>query len=120
MPPRARAAWCAPGLTNTPLQALDLMNNTQYVEAARVLAQRMMEEGGATPAARIGFAFRRATARLPRPREEAVLLQAFNEQLASFQAKARRCAEVRERRASTPRDAQLDARSWPRIPASPA
>jgi hypothetical protein len=75
------------GLTNTPLQALDLMNNVQYLEAARVLAQHMMEEGGATPAARIGYAFRRATARLPRPREEAVLLQAFNEQLASFRAK---------------------------------
>ncbi len=75
------------GYTNTPLQALDLMNNVQYIEAARVLAQRMMQEGGATPAARIGYAFRRATARLPRPAEEAVLLQAFNEQLAAFQAK---------------------------------
>jgi hypothetical protein len=75
------------GLTNTPLQALDLMNNVQYIEAARVLAQHMMQEGGATPAARIGYAFRRATARLPRPREAAVLLQAFNEQLASFKAK---------------------------------
>jgi hypothetical protein len=75
------------GLTNTPLQALDLMNNPQYVEAARVLAQRMMQEGGATPAARIGYAFRRATARLPRPAEEAVLMQAFNGQLAVYQAK---------------------------------
>jgi hypothetical protein len=75
------------GLTNTPLQALDLMNNTQYVEAARVLAQRMMQEGGATPAARIGYAFRRATARMPKPGEEAVLMQAFNQQLATFQAK---------------------------------
>jgi hypothetical protein len=75
------------GLTNTPLQALDLMNNPQYVEAARVLAQRMMQEGGTTPAARIGYAFRRATARVPRPAEEAVLLKAFSGQLARFQAK---------------------------------
>jgi hypothetical protein len=75
------------GLTNTPLQALDLMNNTQYVEAARVLAQRMMQEGGATPAARIDYAFRRATARLPGPAEEAVLTQAFNLQLATYQSR---------------------------------
>jgi hypothetical protein len=75
------------GLTNTPLQALDLMNNVQYLEASRVLAQHMMREGGATPAARIGYAFRRATARLPKQREAAVLLQAFNEQLASFKAR---------------------------------
>ncbi len=74
-------------MTNTPLQALDLMNTTQYVEAARVLAQRMMQEGGATPAARIGYAFRRATARLPKPAEAAVLLDAFKEQLAIFQGK---------------------------------
>jgi hypothetical protein len=75
------------GLTNTPLQALDLMNNTQYVEASRRLAQLMMQEGGATPDARIGYAFRRATARLPRPAEAAVLRQAYNEQLASFERK---------------------------------
>src|SRR2546427_9331473 len=51
--------------TNTPLQALTLMNDVTYLEAARVLAQRMMTEGGATPPARIEFAFRLATARPP-------------------------------------------------------
>jgi hypothetical protein len=75
------------GLTNTPLQALDLMNNIQYIEVARVLAQHMMQQGGATPEARIAHAFRRATARLPKPREAQVLRDAFNEQLAAFQRK---------------------------------
>src|SRR5690606_23013007 len=71
-------------VTNTPLQALDLMNNTQYVEAARVLAQRMMLQGGPDPDARIAYAFRRATARRPDKAEQTVLREAFNEQLAAF------------------------------------
>ena len=49
--------------TNTPLQALTLMNDVTYLEAARVMAQRMLTEGGATPVERIGFAYRLATAR---------------------------------------------------------
>jgi hypothetical protein len=59
--------------TNTPLQALALLNDVTYVEAARVLAERMLTEGGSTPEARIVWAFRRATARTPDAEEVAVL-----------------------------------------------
>ena len=51
--------------TNTPLQALNLMNDVTYIEAARMLAQRMLTEGGATPQERLAWAFRLATSRLP-------------------------------------------------------
>ncbi len=48
--------------TNTPLQALLLMNDPQFVEAARTLAERTMKEGGTTPETRLTFLFRLTTA----------------------------------------------------------
>jgi hypothetical protein len=70
--------------TNTPLQALVLMNDPTYVEAARALGKRMMTEGGRDPVQRINYAFRLATARQPEPGELQVLLQAFNKQLPDY------------------------------------
>ena len=60
--------------TNTPLQALALMNNITYVEAARVLAQRMMIEGGSSAEEGIDLGFRLITARRPSPQEQKILL----------------------------------------------
>lgn len=59
--------------TNTPLQALNLLNDVTYVEAARVLAQRVMAEGS-TPTERVDRAFRHILGRPPRPEEREVLL----------------------------------------------
>src|SRR5690606_12485704 len=71
--------------TNTPLQALGLMNDPQYVEAARMLAQRVMREAGDSPEARIARAFALATARPPSAKELDVLLDVYHGQLARFQ-----------------------------------
>jgi Protein of unknown function (DUF1553)/Protein of unknown function (DUF1549)/Planctomycete cytochrome C len=71
--------------TNTPLHALTLMNDTIFVEAARVLAQRVMKEGGATPEARLRHMFRLATARLPAAAEQQVIGQGFERALKQFQ-----------------------------------
>jgi len=76
-----------PVITNTPLQALDLMNDVAYVEAARVFAQRVIKEGGKTAPERIAYAFRVATARLPKPAESAILLDAFRQNLDQFKSK---------------------------------
>ncbi|MDB5171677.1 MAG: Protein of unknown function (DUF1553)/Protein of unknown function (DUF1549)/Planctomycete, partial [Phycisphaerales bacterium] len=74
--------------TNTPLQALVLMNDPTYVEASRKLAERMMIEAAAAPEAKIAFAFRLATARAPRAKETAVLRKIYEQQLAVYQKDA--------------------------------
>jgi hypothetical protein len=70
--------------SNTPLQALVLLNDPQFVEAACALAQRMMTEVSGDPKKRIAFAFRLATARTPTADEIKVLLDTFHQQLAGF------------------------------------
>jgi len=70
--------------TSTPLQALVLLNDPQYLEAARVLAQRLLRESPADPNLRIERAFRLATGRLPEPREQEILQRLYLEQLALF------------------------------------
>ena len=59
--------------TNTPLQALSLLNEVTFIEAARGLAKRMMIEGGASSTDRIKFGFRWVTGRQPNDRELQVL-----------------------------------------------
>ena len=72
--------------TNTPLQALELLNDVAYVEAARGLAQLMIAEGGSTVEDRITYAFRRATARGPASAELTVLRRGFDRYLATYRA----------------------------------
>ncbi|MGH9646616.1 MAG: DUF1553 domain-containing protein, partial [Bryobacteraceae bacterium] len=71
-------------LTNTPLQALVLLNDPAFVEAARSLAQRMMTEAGADQTSRIRYGFRLATDREPAPGEIGVLNQTFSEELQDY------------------------------------
>jgi hypothetical protein len=70
--------------TNTPLQALALLNDPTYVEASRALAQRMIVEAGRDPAARINFAFRLAIARKPTAKERQVLRGLAEREVAGY------------------------------------
>jgi hypothetical protein len=74
--------------TSTPLQALVLLNDPQFAEAARKLAERALKEAGSSPDARITFAFRLLTSRRPSAPELGVLRRLYEEQLASFRADA--------------------------------
>ena len=63
--------------TNTPLQALVLLNDPQFLTASRALALRMMKNGGKNTELRIEYAFRSATSRKPTAREMEILQDLF-------------------------------------------
>jgi hypothetical protein len=71
-------------LTNTPLQALALMNDPTFVEAARSLAERSIETAGNNDRRRIAFAFEQATGRKPEPREAKALEELAKAQLKEY------------------------------------
>jgi hypothetical protein len=71
-------------VSNTPLQALVLMNDPTYVEAARKLAERLLTEIAASPEDRIVYAYRLLLARMPRREERDVLLGIHDRELEKF------------------------------------
>ncbi|WP_339688356.1 DUF1553 domain-containing protein [Gimesia maris] len=70
--------------TNTPLQALVLMNDPTYVEAARVFATQTLQKQ-ASEAERIDFLFRAATSRLPAKAEQQILSRILRQQTSIYQ-----------------------------------
>jgi hypothetical protein len=79
--------------TNTPLQALVLMNDPTYVEASRALAARVMADATST-SARIALAFRLATARTPTSSEARTLESLVGRQLAHYRENPQSAAEL--------------------------
>ena len=82
--PNREACTVQRSRSNTPLQALALLNDPQYVEAARFLAERMLKETGETPEERLAYAFQLATARTPSQVEQEVLLGIYESQMQRF------------------------------------
>ncbi|MBY0502494.1 MAG: DUF1553 domain-containing protein [Bryobacteraceae bacterium] len=79
--------------TNTPLQALTLLNDPIFVEAARKLAERAILEGGATPESRLAYAFRLAVGHAPEARDLAVLTKSLARMRAAYLADEKAAAE---------------------------
>ncbi|MEX2185773.1 MAG: PSD1 and planctomycete cytochrome C domain-containing protein [Pirellulales bacterium] len=95
--------------TNTPLAALALMNDEQFVEASRRLAERVLLESDTPDDARAAYLFRLATGRMPNEAETAVLLDTFRTHLATFTADEEAAKKLIHVGESKPRDG-LDAR----------
>ncbi len=80
--------------TNTPLQALTLMNDVTFVEAARLLAERMLSEGGTNADARFKWVYRQVLSRLPKQTELQVLRANLTQQLMHFQCQPKEAAKL--------------------------
>jgi Protein of unknown function (DUF1549)/Protein of unknown function (DUF1553)/Planctomycete cytochrome C len=72
--------------TNTPLQALSLLNEVTFVEASRKLGERMMRDGGATTSERIAYGFQLVTGRRPSDGELQILVGGWQDDLKFYQS----------------------------------
>jgi hypothetical protein len=82
--PNGDAACVRRARSNTPLQALTTLNEPLFIETARALALRTLQEGGRTDAQRIDYAVRRCLARKPTEQESAELLGLLHKQAQRF------------------------------------
>ena len=92
--------------TNTPLQALNLMNDVAYLEASRKLGERVLREGGTTDRARLDFAVMTVLARPIKAGEAATLEAALRRFRARFEAKPAD-AETYLNQGDSPRDPSI-------------
>lgn len=94
--------------SNTPLQALQLMNDVQHFEAARALAERAIREGGSTPSDRVAFLYRTVLSRRPEAEEAQLVGQAYETQLKLFQAEPDAAAKAIRVGESAPKNVAPD------------
>jgi len=80
--------------SNTPLQALVLLNDPTFVEAARAFAERIVKEGGDSVSSRLEFAYRQALSRLPRGEEAKLLEGLYRKHLDGYQADPKSAEEL--------------------------
>ncbi|MCW3051557.1 MAG: hypothetical protein JWN14_727 [Chthonomonadales bacterium] len=93
--------------TDTPLQALALLNDVTFVEASRALAQHLLTEGGATPETRLAYAFRRTLGRPPTAAETQILAAGIQKRLAHYRADTASALKLVSI-GDTPRDPKMD------------
>jgi hypothetical protein len=93
--------------TNTPLQALALLNDVTYMEAARKFAERMLTDGGSSADSQLTFAFRLATSREPTASELTVLQKSLQKYTNRFR-QSPAAAEQYLTQGEAPRNKSLD------------
>lgn len=96
--------------TNTPLQALVLLNDVQFIEAARKFAEKVHHEGGNNEIERLTFAFRSTVGRKPSDTEIARLKSHLKDYLEHFKESPEAATELLSV-GESPADTNLEAKS---------
>lgn len=105
--PSREEAACERSRSNTPQQALVLLNDPTYVEAARNFASRIIKEGGADTASRLQWAYRQALSRKANDAETAMLSELVANHLKAYQAD-KPAAETLLKIGQSPRPQDID------------
>ncbi len=84
--PTREEGTCTRAVSNTPMQALVLLNDPIYVEASRVFAERILREGGSRFDRRLDFAYEAALSRAPESQETTILRDLYRSQRARYAA----------------------------------
>jgi len=100
--------------SNTPLQALQLMNDVQHFESARALAERTLSEGGTTREDRLRYLYRQILSRPPTADEIPILAAALQSQLDIFTADPTAASKVVQIGESKPKQVapEIETAAW--------
>jgi hypothetical protein len=100
--------------SNTPMQALQLLNDVQHFEAARALAERILTEGGADDTSRLRWLFRTVLSRVPDEKESGFLTDALAQQRYHAGADAKAAEAVVKAGESTPKNVApaIETAAW--------
>ena len=81
-------------LSSSPLQALVLLNDPQFIEASRSIALRMLQEGGDKLNNQLSYGFRLVTGRLPNTKEMKLLRNMYNVQQEHYQKNIKKAEKI--------------------------
>ena len=100
--------------SNTPLQALQLMNDIQHFESARALAERTLSEGGASTEDRLRYLYRLVLSRAPNTDEITILAAALRQQLELFTSDPASASKVVQIGESKPKNVapEIETAAW--------
>jgi hypothetical protein len=100
--------------SNTPMQALQLMNDVQHFEAARALAERIIAEGGKEDATKLNWLFRTVLSRQPDAKEFSMITAALAKQRELYQRDPKAAEKAMQAGESTPKKvaAPAETAAW--------